>query len=120
MTPRTLVMALEATARAVAGKLPPEALLFVPDPTVGGAFSELRDGREVIRFGYRPEGRFRWLRIFDVPPTGHNVATQAIERIVFARRISDVVVLDIELLPIAVRGVAAHPGVKLHPPSEYR
>ena len=113
MTLRTLVLAMQSTLDSAAAEIPADALLFVPDPTVGGAWTELRGGREVIRFGYRPDGQFRWLRLFDVPAKGHNVATQAIERIVFARGISEVVVLDKELVAVAKRGTEVHPAVKL-------
>lgn len=107
---RLLILTLDA-AEADRDDNPADVLFFVPDPTVGGAWTELRGGHEVIRFGYRPDGEFPWLRIFEVPEQGHNVATQAIERIVFARGVERVEVRSAELMPIARRGTASHPAV---------
>jgi hypothetical protein len=82
-------------------------------PDLGGAWTELRDGVEVIRFGYSRHSPHRWFQIFDDPGKRHHVLTIALERIVFARAIQVVQYGDATLLPMLRRALRQHPAVRL-------
>ena len=95
--------------------LPEEDLVVWLEPQLGGAWTEYRQGREVIRFGFPQDSKNRWFRIFEVPRKGHNVLSQALERMLFAREIG---VLNISgpepLWQVARRGAEKHPSVAVH------
>lgn len=104
---------LEARLRSL---VPGRRLFFEFREGIAGAWTELRGGDECILFGYPAEAETRWFQVFEPPRRGHNVATQALERIVFARGISVVVVTGERAAASVRRGVAAHPSVRVLTP----
>ncbi len=80
---------------------------------LGGAWTELRGTDECILFGYPAHPTTLWFRVFDPPPTSHNAVTQALERMIFARGISTVLVTDPAMLATVKKGASAHPAVRI-------
>ncbi|MBI1292576.1 hypothetical protein GC173_15265 [bacterium] len=101
---------------AVAAPAPGDTSLWIePTPGLGGAWTEVRDGTEVIRFGYPARSPYRWFHILGAPEKRHHVLSLAIERIVFARRVERVEYGDPVLLPMLKRALRNYPQVTVAP-----
>jgi hypothetical protein len=92
---------------------PTSVLTIELSPGLGGAWTEIRRGREVIRFGYPRDSRLRWFQVLAAPGIRHHVLSLAIERIVFARQITAVEYGSEELLPMLRGALRNHSGVAL-------
>jgi len=109
----TLALFHQALSPREHGRLPHLVLPVIFVPGLGGAWTELWNGREVIRFGYPQSARSPWFRVLDPSPGDHHCASLALERIVYARRITEVVVAEDVLAPAARRGLRQFPQVEL-------
>jgi len=97
-----------------AGPKPDAGVLWLePTPDLGGAWTEMRGGAEVIRFGFPAASRSRWFQILSDPGRRHHVLTLALERIVYARGVSVVEYDSEELVPMLRRALRLHAGVQL-------
>ena len=74
---------------------------------LAGAWTVMRSGIEVVQFGYPAASRNRWFQIF-TPGRTHNAATLALERMLFARRITTLVICDCSVEKIALKASAVH------------
>jgi len=107
---RLLALAARDFAEAELNALPPDALAMCLRPGLGGAWTEVRGGREVVIFGYPANAESRWFRHSAPRDARHTAVSLAIERIVYARGIAIVAVLDTECSAAAHRGAAVHGG----------
>lgn len=87
-------------------------LIVVPSKGTGGAVTEVIAQHEVLRFGFPEKSRNTWFQVFKDPGGKHNALTLALERIIFARKITCLYVSR-SLRVIASRGVAVHPHVQI-------
>lgn len=94
-------------------RLLPAGTLFLEfTEGLGGAWTEPDGEYERLLFGYPAGSALPWFRIFDSEPDAHNVATLALERIVFARQVSVVAVVDDRALAPVRRALRVHPSVR--------
>lgn len=80
---------------------------------LGGAWTELHGGAEVIRFGYPARSPHRWFQVLTDPGKRHHALSLALERIVFARGIATIEFDDPTLRPMLARATRVHPAVEL-------
>jgi hypothetical protein len=106
-----LVVAQAGTAQSAPSS---EQLLLLVEPGLGGAWTERIGDGEVIRFGIPVGPQARWFRV-DRPhhPIRHTVLSLAIERIVHAREITEVIVESAALRHACERALRVHPSVRL-------
>jgi hypothetical protein len=109
----TMVLFAEKQLREVLRQARPGALLLTVSPGLGGAWTELHGGQELIRFGFPPESTNPWFQVLHDPGKKHNALTLALERIIFARRINMIAVTDPSMERIARRGAAVHPATMI-------
>lgn len=102
--PRTMTLFIGEPSDYWPGERSDHPLDFVLVPGLGGAWTDLREGRETIRFGFPRGSRNRWFQVLNGNVQGnHNCASLAIERILHARSIKRLVVADPELRDLVTR-----------------
>ncbi len=75
---------------------------------LAGAWTEHREGEELIAFGYPAGSGNKWFQPFRVLKGRHNVLSLALERMIFARRITTLVICDCSIAAVALKGAAIH------------
>ncbi len=88
-----------------------EALFMEVSRGTAGALTDLRSGREVIIFGYPADARSPSFQVFEVPRKGHHALSLAIQRIVYARTIRNVIVDSDRLKAVVDYSVSCYQGV---------
>ena len=106
----TLLVTTCAFSDAQLRSLPQDHLILELCPQLGGAWTQWRCNREIVQFGYPPNSPNPWFHPLAPPKSGHNILSQAMERMVFARGINQIKVAQEELIPIATYITALHPN----------
>ncbi|MCC6547907.1 hypothetical protein IT570_12145 [Candidatus Sumerlaeota bacterium] len=75
---------------------------------LAGAWTALKAGEEIVTFGHPAASPNRWFRVLTPPQDRHNAASLALERIIFARRITTLVICDCSIQAVALKGSAVH------------
>lgn len=87
-------------------------------PGLAGAWTEKRHGAEVVLFGYPEASANRWFQVKAIHRDGHNALSLAIERMIYARRVNSLAIVDGTLEEVARKGAKAHGGhVVIHRPA---
>ncbi len=87
-------------------------------PGLAGAWTEKRHGAEVVLFGYPEASGNRWFQVKAIHRDGHNALSLAIERMIYARRVNSLAIVDGTLEEVARKGAKVHGGhVAIHRPA---
>lgn len=105
-----MVIFQEAHWEALVEQKPPDnTLFFTLVRGLGGALTEIRQEYEVVRFGYPEKPESQWFQVWKDPgKKRHHAATEALERIVFARRIGRIILTEPQWEAMVRRGIAIH------------
>lgn len=109
MSPITLLITTSPISDDQLSSLPQDHLVMELCPALGGAWTEWRCHREVIRFGFPENSPNPWFHPLAPPKSGHNILSQALERMVFARGINKIKIEQKALTPIATYLTLLHP-----------
>ena len=86
-----------------------ELLLIVRlEEGLGGVWTEFEDGAEVIRLGFPKNSSHAFFRPLDPRRGGETCASVALGRMVYGRRIGDVVCFEPALAPVVAHALKGH------------
>lgn len=84
------------------------SIVVVVSAGLGGAWTERADHVELVLFGHPRDSRNSWFVYHDYSGEKHNALSLAIERMIYARQVGRVVVLDPRLDGTARRGLLTY------------
>ncbi len=84
-------------------------ILLVPEKGTPGVWTDRSSRLERIRFGFPEDGSSSWFRLLKpMKNSQHNALSQAIERMLFARKIDAIASLSPQFAPVIKKAVHPH------------